>query len=108
MPKEYPNHPLDEVQHLRTIAEMDLSELPEGSTAVVALACAKGGRAVIWNHEADALERGYLLGRIMAAFDVRMGLDTIVGNGSVHYDSDVEAPPVWLMSMAEKLARGDA
>lgn len=58
--------------------------------------------------EAVALERGYRTGRIMAAHDVRLGLDSATGNGSVHFDSDVESPPLWILTKAEKLARGDA
>lgn len=64
--------------------------------------------AALYRAEADALERGYRIGRIQAAADVRLGLDQSAGNGGVHFDSDVEGPPEWLMRKAERLARGDA
>ena len=44
----------------------------------------------------------------MAAYDVRIGLDEIELNGSVHFDSDTSPPPAWIVHKAERLARGDA
>lgn len=64
--------------------------------------------AVLYRVEAEALTRGYFAGRVMAAYDVRMGLDSSFGNGSVHFDSDNSPPPLWLISTAEHLARGDS
>lgn len=102
------NNPLDEAHHLRKIADMKRGGLSEeDQVKAVQLVMTPAGRAAMWNAEASALERGYRLGRIMAAADVRIGLDIVTGMGSVHYDSDVEPPPVWLMDTAEKLARGD-
>lgn len=65
-------------------------------------------RALLYYAEAAGLERGYEQGRVRAAYAVRIGLDTLYGNGSMHWDSDVESPPVWLLNKAERLARGQA
>lgn len=103
------HHPYRTAEHLRAIAQRIIDEAEaeqEGSSLLGYYTV--GCRAYIWAAEADALERGYRLGRIMAAFEVRTGLDKNTGNGSIRWDSDTEPPPTWLMDTVEKLARGDA
>lgn len=98
-------HPLDEARDLRELADKAVKgkteeELYMPMTDVLA--------SIMYMAVAEGLERGYRLGRIMAAFDVRMGMDKTFGQGSVHFDSDTAPPPAWIMGTAEKLARGDA
>ena len=105
------NSPLDEAAHLRRMAAEMAKENPpeEGKpSAAVLVSLTSALRAVMYEYEADGLERGYLRGRAMAAYDVRIGLDEIELNGSVHFDSDTSPPPAWIVHKAERLARGDA
>ena len=100
---------LGEAAHLHRVAQQLEHEAGEqAGLDAMHLAITKGGRAALTRAEAAGLERGYRLGRVCAAFDVRIGMDEAYGNGSMHWDSDVEAPPAWLLDKAEKLARGDA
>ncbi len=105
-------HPLEEAAHLRKISDEQLcmyeDKPDEESPSIAALISLHPVlMAWHWRTEADTLERGYLRGRAIAAHDVRMGLDDIELNGSVHYDSDTEPPPLWLVRKAERLARGE-
>lgn len=103
--------PLEEAAHLRRVAAEIAKENPpeEGKpSAAIQVGLTSALRAVMYEYEADGLERGYLRGRAMAAHDVRLGLDEIERNGSVHFDSDISPPPAWIVHKAERLARGDA
>lgn len=105
------NHPLEEAAHLYKVAQdiEDRNEITQGQPSSAVLICLHPRLYGALLHEfARGLERGYRRGRAMAAYDVRMGLDEIQLNGSVHYDSDTEAPPEWLVQRAEKLARGNS
>lgn len=104
-------HPLEEAAHLRKMAAEKLDKYGDPPTdGRPSIGVLFGLHpilfAVLHQTEAAALERGYLRGRAMAAYDVRMGLDDIEGNGSIHYDSDTEPPPSFLVKKAENLARG--
>jgi hypothetical protein len=46
----------------------------------------------------------YAAGRTAAAEAIRAKLPQIMSNGTVHYDSDVEGPPSWLVSRAAHIA----
>lgn len=100
--------PLAEATHLREVAEKIIKreEQRDPENTTIGLVLNSVVRALMMQAEADALERGYYRGRAMAAYDVRMGLDEMDGNGSVHYDSDTAPPPEWIVRKAEKLARG--
>jgi hypothetical protein len=102
---------MKEAAHLRKIAEEKFEKYGDEHTdekpsPAVLLSMYPILRAVLWHYEAQALERGYLRGRAIAAHDVRLGLDEISLNGSVRFDSDTEPPPGWIVGKAEKLARG--
>ncbi len=104
-------HPLEEAAHLLKMFGDSEERHPvtnDHPDAAVLICLHPRLYSVLLAEFARGLERGYRRGRAMAAYDVRMGLDEVVGNGSVRYDSDTEAPPEWLVQRAEKLARGDS
>jgi hypothetical protein len=98
-------HPLEEAARLRELAAEKFKKY-EGQSVGIIFGANPVLYAVLQQAEADALERGYLRGRAMAAYEVRMGLDQNHVNGGIHFDSDTEPPPQWLVGTAEKLARG--
>lgn len=99
---------LVQVELLRQLAEEHVRRAEEKGIPVIRPYMTSDGRAATYLALADGLERGYRLGRVKAAVEVRFGLETPRHNGSVCFDSDVKGPPRWLIETAEQLARGDA